>query len=100
MRERRNRSRGRLVRVRLRKPVSPRRRRLAANRARPNMAREPRRRRRLRRIPPTRVAPIEIFRDPRAEKLVDVRKYPAVNARAVAQGDIDELKAMGQGVNV
>jgi hypothetical protein len=47
----------------------------------------------------TKVAPIEIFRDPRAEKLVDVRKFLAVNARAVAQGDIDALKAMAQDPN-
>ncbi len=48
----------------------------------------------------TKVNPIEIFRDPRAEKLVDVRKYQAVSARAVAQGDIGALKQMGQDVNV
>ncbi len=47
----------------------------------------------------TKVNPIEIFRDPRAERLVDVRKYPAVSARPVAQVDIDSLKEMGQNVN-
>jgi len=48
----------------------------------------------------TKVAPVEIFRDPRAEKLVDVRKYTAVNARAVAQADIDTLKGMAQDPNI
>ncbi|MGO9465787.1 MAG: HEAT repeat domain-containing protein [Isosphaeraceae bacterium] len=48
----------------------------------------------------TKVAPIEIFRDPRAEKLADVQKYPAVNARAVTQEDINALQEMAQNVNV
>jgi hypothetical protein len=47
----------------------------------------------------TKVAPIEIFRDPRAEKLVDVRKFNAVSARAVSQSDIDALKAMAGDIN-
>lgn len=48
----------------------------------------------------TKVAPIEIFRDPRAEKLADVQKYPAVNACAVTQEDINALQEMAQNVNV
>jgi hypothetical protein len=47
----------------------------------------------------TKVAPIEIFRDQRAEKLVDVRKYQAVSARAVAQADVEALKAQAQNPN-
>jgi len=42
----------------------------------------------------TKVSPVEILRDPRAEKLVDVKKYQEVKARAVGQEDINALKAM------
>jgi hypothetical protein len=47
----------------------------------------------------TKVAPIEIFRDPRAEKLLDVKKFTAVPARAVDQGDVKELEAMARNLN-
>jgi hypothetical protein len=47
----------------------------------------------------TKVAPIEIFRDPRAESLVDVKKFKAVEARGVDQSDVKALDAMARDPN-
>jgi hypothetical protein len=42
----------------------------------------------------TKTAPIEIFRDPRADKLLDVRRFTATPPRAIEQSDIKALVAM------
>ncbi len=47
----------------------------------------------------TKVAPIEIIRDPRAESLVDIKKFKAVDARPVDQSEVKALEAMALDVN-
>jgi hypothetical protein len=46
------------------------------------------------------IAPNEVFRDPKAEALIDVAKLTPVQAKPVSQNDINELKAQAGGVNV
>ncbi len=46
------------------------------------------------------VVPNEVFRDPKAEKLLEIEKFPAVGKAVVANTEILELNAMAGGVSV
>ena len=47
-----------------------------------------------------RVVPNEVFRDPKAEKLLEVDKFPAISKPAVAIADTQQLNAMAGGATI